>query len=44
MFNGYPVGWNDDLGASVQKYVTGKLTWEELVKQNIENWEKIHSK
>lgn len=44
VFNGYPVGWNDDLGASVQKYVTGKLTWEELVQQNIENWEKIHSK
>ncbi|MFD9627539.1 ABC transporter substrate-binding protein [Peribacillus muralis] len=44
VFNGYPVGWNDDLGASIQKYVTGKLTWEELVQQNIENWEKIQSK
>lgn len=44
VFMGYPVGWNEDLGASVQKYVTGKITWDEFVKQNQDNWEKIYNK
>lgn len=39
VFMGYPVGWNEDLGASVQKYVSGDQTWEELVKETQKIWE-----
>ncbi|WP_455676038.1 ABC transporter substrate-binding protein [Pradoshia sp.] len=39
VFMGYPVGWNEDLGASVQKYVAGDQTWEELVKETQKIWE-----
>jgi raffinose/stachyose/melibiose transport system substrate-binding protein len=43
-FNGFPVGWNEDqLGASIQAYVSGEMTWDELVGKNIQAWEEIRS-
>lgn len=43
-FNGFPIGWNEDeFGASVQAYVSGKLSWDELVKKNIDAWKEIRS-
>lgn len=43
-FNGFPIGWNEnEFGASVQAYVSGKLTWDKLVEQNIQAWKDIRS-
>lgn len=39
VFMGYPTGYGEDqLGASFQKYFSGELTWDEVVKQAKENW------
>ncbi|WP_182502433.1 ABC transporter substrate-binding protein [Peribacillus huizhouensis] len=43
-FQGSPVGWNEDqFGASVQAYVLGEMTWDELIQKNIKAWEDIRS-
>jgi raffinose/stachyose/melibiose transport system substrate-binding protein len=41
VFQGYPVGpWGGDvLGANVQKYLSGEMTWEELENQSRSKWE-----
>ena len=42
VFMGYPTGWGmDALGANIQKYYAGEYTWEELVKDSQEQWEKM---
>lgn len=39
VFMGYPTGWGQNkLGADLQKYTAGDLTWEQLVKNAKDNW------
>ncbi|MDJ1153230.1 ABC transporter substrate-binding protein [Macrococcus caseolyticus] len=41
VFKGYPTGYTDDaLGAYLQDYLTGKLTFDEAVKKSQDAWEK----
>lgn len=40
VFMGYPTGWGENvLGANIQKYLSGKMTWDELVKDSKAQWE-----
>jgi raffinose/stachyose/melibiose transport system substrate-binding protein len=44
VFMGYPTGWGMDmLGANIQKYLAGEMTWDELIKDSQERWEKERS-
>ncbi len=39
VFMGYPTGWGQDkLGADIQKYISGDLTWDKLVQNAKDNW------
>jgi len=39
VFSGYPTGWYDKLlGADIQKYISGDLTWDKVVSNAIKNW------
>ncbi|KYD15571.1 hypothetical protein B4168_3031 [Anoxybacillus flavithermus] len=45
VFMGYPTGWGmDKLGVNIQKYVSGKMTWDELVADSKKAWEEARSK
>lgn len=45
VFMGYPTAWGMDvLGTNVQKYLAGKMSWDEFVKDAKEQWEKKRSK
>ncbi|PRR77807.1 Multiple sugar-binding protein precursor [Clostridium liquoris] len=40
VFMGYPTAWGENvLGANIQKYLSGKMTWDELVKDSKAQWE-----
>lgn len=39
VFLGYPNAWGDDLGANMQKYLSGEMSWEELEADSIKKWE-----
>ncbi|WP_409252854.1 ABC transporter substrate-binding protein [Bacillus sp. SCS-153A] len=40
VFAGYPSNaWSDVLGANMQKYIAGEMTWEEVVSNSIQKWE-----
>ncbi|WP_163538761.1 extracellular solute-binding protein [Gracilibacillus sp. YIM 98692] len=40
VFAGFPSNaWGDIVGANMQKYVGGKMTWEELIQDSIQKWE-----
>ncbi|MFP4662665.1 MAG: ABC transporter substrate-binding protein [Halanaerobiales bacterium] len=42
VFNGYPVGWGMDvLGADIQAYLSGDMTWEEVVENAIARWAEL---
>lgn len=44
-FMGYPTGWGQDtLGIEIQKYVTGKAKWDDVVNVSKEAWEKARNK
>ncbi|WP_053368486.1 ABC transporter substrate-binding protein [Bacillus sp. FJAT-27245] len=44
-FMGYPTGWGQDtLGIEIQKYVSGKANWDDVVKTSKEAWEKARNK
>ncbi|PAB59691.1 ABC transporter substrate-binding protein [Anaeromicrobium sediminis] len=44
VFMGYPTGWGMDmLGANIQKYLAGEMTWDELIKDSQERWTKERS-
>ncbi|MDX6153655.1 ABC transporter substrate-binding protein [Marinococcus sp. PL1-022] len=43
VFLGYPNGWGDSLGASVQKYLSGDLEWNQLEKNMKKEWEESRS-
>jgi raffinose/stachyose/melibiose transport system substrate-binding protein len=39
VFMGYPTGWGQSqLGADMQKYIAGDLTWDKLVENAKANW------
>lgn len=39
VFSGFPTGWSDKhLGADIQKYTSGDLTWDALVKDAKDTW------
>ncbi|MFE8703077.1 ABC transporter substrate-binding protein [Cytobacillus sp. FJAT-54145] len=39
-FMGYPTGWGQEkLGINIQKYVSGEMKWEDLVKESQAAWE-----
>jgi raffinose/stachyose/melibiose transport system substrate-binding protein len=41
VFRGGPVGWHEGLlGPTMQKYLSGKMTWEELETETRKEWEK----
>ncbi|MGE8206582.1 ABC transporter substrate-binding protein [Heyndrickxia sp. NPDC080065] len=40
VFMGYPTGWGQDkLGVNIQKYLSGKMSWDELIKDSKTAWE-----
>ena len=40
VFQGAPTGWSEQvLGASMQKYLSGDVTWEKMITEVQENWE-----
>lgn len=39
VFLGYPDGWGDELGADMQKYLDGKLSWEDVEADSTKKWE-----
>ncbi|WP_059171740.1 ABC transporter substrate-binding protein [Bacillus sp. FJAT-27445] len=44
-FMGYPTGWGQDtLGIEIQKYVSGKAKWDDVVNVSKEGWEKARNK
>ncbi|WP_316572148.1 ABC transporter substrate-binding protein [Neobacillus sp. YIM B06451] len=44
-FMGYPTGWGQDtLGIEIQKYVTDKAKWDDVVNVSKEAWEKARNK
>ncbi|SMC24998.1 raffinose/stachyose/melibiose transport system substrate-binding protein [Clostridium acidisoli DSM 12555] len=39
VFMGYPTGWGQNkLGADIQKYISGDLSWDQLVQNAKDNW------
>ncbi|MGV8153991.1 MAG: ABC transporter substrate-binding protein [Alkaliphilus sp.] len=39
VFMGYPSGWGMDiLGNQIQKYLAGKITWDEVISVSIDEW------
>ena len=40
VFMGYPSGWGmEKIGVDLQKYVDGKLTWDQLIENGKKSWE-----
>ncbi|TXK89484.1 carbohydrate ABC transporter substrate-binding protein, partial [Parageobacillus sp. SY1] len=45
VFMGYPTGWGmDKLGVNIQKYVSGKMKWDELIANSKKEWEEARNK
>lgn len=45
VFMGYPTGWGmDKLGADIQKYIAGDLTWDNLVNNAKKTWSEARTK
>jgi raffinose/stachyose/melibiose transport system substrate-binding protein len=39
VFMGYPTGWGEEkLGGAIQKYISGEITWEQLVTDTKASW------
>lgn len=39
-FMGYPTGWGmEKLGVNIQKYVSGEMSWDDLVKESSKAWQ-----
>lgn len=41
VFSGYPNGWSDKLGADIQSYLDGSLSWDEVVENAKSNWKEL---
>ncbi|TCS83085.1 ABC transporter substrate-binding protein [Tepidibacillus fermentans] len=45
VFMGYPTGWGmDKLGVNIQKYVSNKMTWDQLIADSKKAWEEARNK
>jgi raffinose/stachyose/melibiose transport system substrate-binding protein len=45
IFSGYPISWEPDtFGPNLQKYLDGKMSWDELVEDSIKDWEELRKK
>lgn len=45
VFMGYPTGWGmEKLGVNIQKYVSGKMKWDELIANSKKEWEEARNK
>ena len=45
VFMGYPSGWGmEKMGVDLQKYVDGKLTWEQVIENGKKSWEEARKK
>lgn len=44
VFNGYPTGWGlDTLGADIQEYLSGKISWANMLKDAEQKWKAARS-
>ena len=43
VFLGYPGVWGDYIGGDVQKYLSGKMTWDELEEDSKQKWEELRN-
>lgn len=41
VFGGYPSGWSDALGADVQSYLAGSMTWDQVIENAKANWSEL---
>lgn len=41
VFSGYPSGWYDKLGADIQSYLGGSLSWDEVIENAKANWAEL---
>lgn len=42
VFMGYPTGWGEKvLGQNIQKYLSGKLTWENAISESQDKWKEM---
>jgi len=40
VFMGYPTGWGEQqLGVNIQKYISGEMSWDDVVKESQKAWE-----
>jgi raffinose/stachyose/melibiose transport system substrate-binding protein len=44
VFYGWPVGWSDKSGETMQAYIAGKLTWDEVLAKLQADWEALVKK
>lgn len=41
VFSGQPSGWDSKVAANIQNYLAGNMTWDEVIAQNIADWESM---
>lgn len=41
VFGGYPSGWSDALGADIQSYLAGSMTWDQVIDNAKANWQEM---
>ena len=41
VFSGQPSGWDSKVAANIQNYLAGSMTWDEVIAQNISDWESM---
>ena len=41
VFSGQPSGWDSKVAANIQNYLAGSMTWDEVIAQNIADWESM---
>lgn len=45
VFNGYPNGWSMDvMGTQIQKYLSGKATWDQVITEAKKQWSELRNK
>lgn len=43
VFSGQPTGWDSKVAANIQNYLAGSMTWDEVIAQNISDWESMRA-
>lgn len=41
VFGGYPSGWSDKLGADIQSYLAGSMSWDQVIENAKANWQEL---